>query len=300
MKQHFYPVALLLAIAASLSGCQNLDALEGVNIQGVDLGRLASAGKNLSAMTEDKSVDEELVIGGNTAALLLKQAPLLENPGVQGYVNQVGRWVALNSERPDLPWRFAVLNSSAVGAYAAPGGYVFITSGMLARMDSEAELAGVLAHEVAHVVRQHHLKAIKQGAGANLLSDVSRLALQVHQANAGAPGSSDPLANQKFDSLVSNLYTRGLDRGDEYEADAMGAVIAARSGYDPYGLATVLQGMATMKQDDATLVTFLKVHPNIGDRLTRLQPTYQYLDRVAASGSQQTLAERYRLALSGR
>ncbi len=292
--------ALLLALPLCLTACQNLDALEGVNIQGVDLGRLASAGKNLSAMTEDKSVDEELVIGGNTAALLLKQAPLLDNPGVQTYVNQVGRWVALNSERPDLPWRFGVLDNRAVGAYAAPGGYVFITSGMLARMDSEAELAGVLAHEVAHVVRQHHLQAIKQSAGAGLLSDMSRLALQVHQANSGAPSSSDPLSNQKFDSLVSNLYTRGLDRSDEYEADTMGAVIAARAGYDAYGLATVLQGMATMKQDDATLVTFLKVHPNIGDRLTHMEPTYQYLDRVAASGSQQTLAERYRQALSRR
>ncbi|MGL4316708.1 MAG: M48 family metalloprotease [Pseudomonas sp.] len=300
MNKHCYPVALLLAITVSLGGCESLDALEGMNIQGVDLGRLASAGKNLSTMTEDKSVDEELVIGGNTAALLLKQASLLDNPSVQTYVNQVGRWVALNSERPELPWRFAVLNSSAVGAYAAPGGYVFITSGMLARMDSEAELAGVLAHEVAHVVRQHHLKALKQSAGAGLLADVSRMALQVHQANSGAPSTSDPLANQKFDSLVSNLYTRGLDRGDEYEADEMGALIAARSGYDAYGLATVLQGMATLKQDDASLVTFLKVHPNIGDRLTHLEPTYQYLDRVAASGSQQTLAERYRQALSGR
>ncbi|MBC9252557.1 hypothetical protein A9179_20015 [Pseudomonas alcaligenes] len=300
MNANLYPAVLLLALGATLSGCQSLDALEGVNIQGVDLGRLASAGKNLSAMTEDKSEDEEQVIGANTAALLLKQAPLLDNPGVQSYVNQVGRWVALNSERPDLPWRFAVLNNRAVGAYAAPGGYVFITSGLLARMDSEAELAGVLAHEVAHVVRQHHLKAIKQSAGAGLLADMSRLALQVHQASSGDLSGSDPLANQKFDTLVGNLYTRGLDRGDEYEADEMGAVIAARSGYDPYGLATVLQGMATMKQDDATLVTFLKVHPNIGDRLTRLQPTYQYLDRVAASGSQQTLAERYRQALSGR
>ena len=93
----------------------------------------------------------ESVLSG-TAELLLQQAPLLDNAGVQAYVNQVGRWVALNSERPDLPWRFGVLDSSVVGAYAAPGGYVFVTSGMLAQMGSEAELAGVLAHEVAHVV----------------------------------------------------------------------------------------------------------------------------------------------------
>ncbi len=291
--------AALLTLFASLSACQGLEALEGVNIQGVDLGVLSSASKNLSAMA-DKTEDEEQVIGSSTAALLLQQAALLDNPALQAYVNRVGRWVALNSERPDLPWRFGVLNNSAVGAYAAPGGYVFITSGLLARMDSEAELAGVLAHEVAHVVRQHHLDAIKQQAGAGLLANVTRLAVQAHQASSGGSSGSDALTSTKFDQVVTNLYTRGLDRGDEYEADAMGAVIAARAGYDPYGLATVLQGMATMKQDDAALVTFLKVHPNIGDRLTRLEPTYLYLERFSSNGSQLTLEQRYQQVLSGR
>lgn len=295
MHKIFCRTALLAAVCAALSACQ---ALEGVQIQGVDLSPLASAGRNLSDLGE-KTQDEELVIGANTAELLLKQAPLLDNPGVQAYVNQVGRWVALNSERPDLPWRFGVLDSRVVGAYAAPGGYVFITSGMLAQMNSEAELAGVLAHEVAHVVQKHHLAAIKQKAGAGLLSNLSRFALQASQASSSAP-APDMASTQQFDQLVTNLYTRGLDRGDEYEADQMGAVIAARAGYDPYGLANVLQGLGTMKQDDATLVTFLKVHPNIGDRLTRLEPTYQYLDKAAAGGSQQTLEPRYQKALSAK
>lgn len=290
--------ALLAAICAVLPACQNLQALEGVQIQGVDLTPLASASRNFSDMGE-KSQDEELLIGASTAELLLKQAPLLDDAGVQAYVNQVGRWVALNSERPDLPWRFGVLDSGVVGAYAAPGGYVFITRGMLAQMGSEAELAGVLAHEVAHVVQKHHLAAIKQKAGAGLLSNLSQFALQASQANSGG-ATGAPASTQQFDQLVTNLYTRGLDRGDEYEADEMGAVIAARAGYDPYGLANVLQGLGTMKQDDATLVTFLKVHPNIGDRLTRLEPTYQYLDKTAASGSQQTLDQRYRKVLSAK
>lgn len=288
--------ALLLSLCATLAGCQ---AMEGMQIQGVDLSPLADVGRNLSDMG-DKSQDEELVIGANTAELLLQQAPLLNAPALQAYVNQVGRWVAQNSERPDLPWRFGVLDSRVVGAYAAPGGYVFITSGMLAQMNSEAELAGVLAHEVAHVVQKHHLEAIKQRAGAGMLSNLSRFALQASQANSGDYSGADPAATKKFDQLVTNLYTRGLDRGDEYEADRMGAVIAARAGYDPYGLATVLQGIGTMKQDDATLLTFLKVHPNIGDRLTRLQPVYQYLDKTAASGSLQTLEQRYQKALSAR
>lgn len=288
----------LIAAFASLAACQGMEALEGVNIQGVDLTPLASASRNINAMSE-KTENEEQVIGANTATLLLKQAPLLDNAAVQAYVNQVGNWVAQNSERPDLPWRFGVLANPAVGAYAAPGGYVFITSGMLAQMDNEAELAGVLAHEVAHVVQQHHLQAIKQQAQAGLLSNLGNFALQAHQATSGST-VADAQTTQKFDSLVTNLYTRGLDRGDEYEADAMGAVIAARAGYDAYGLASVLQEMGTMKQDDAALVTFLKVHPNIGDRLSHLQPTYQYLDRFSANGSQLTLDQRYQQVLSSK
>lgn len=292
----FIRYAASLLLLSALAGCESL---EGVSIQGVDLSPLASAGRHLGNLG-DKSQDEEMLIGASTAELLLKQAPLLNSPALQGYVNRVGRWVALNSERPELPWRFGVIDSRVVGAYAAPGGYVFITTGMLAQMDSEAELAGVLAHEVAHVVQRHHLQAIKQQAGASLLGDLSRLALQASSASSSHPASNSIVTEQKFDQLVTNLYTRGLDRGDEYEADRMGAVLAARAGYDAYGLATVLQGLATLKQDDATLVTFLKVHPNIGDRLTRLAATYAYLDSVAASGSQLTLQERYRQALARR
>lgn len=288
--------ALVSAVLAALSACAGL---EGMNIQGVDLGRLASAGKHITSLGE-KSSDEEQLIGQNTALLLLQQAPLLDNPAVQTYVNRVGNWLAQHSERPDLPWRFAVLDNRAVGAYAAPGGYVFITSGMLAQLHSEAELAGVLAHEIAHCVRKHHLQAIQSQAQVGLLGDLTQLALQA-KASSGSSSGSQALANQKFEGLVTNLYSRGLDRGDEYEADAMGVVIAARSGYDAYGLASVLQGLAVAKKDDAALVSFLKVHPNIGDRLTQLEPVHQYLDLFMQShpSQPQTLDKRYQTALKG-
>lgn len=291
--------ALVSAVLAALSACAGL---EGLNIQGVDLGRLASAGQHFTALGE-KSSDEEQVIGQNTALLLLQQAPLLNDPAVQTYVNRVGNWLAQHSERPELAWRFAVLDNRAVGAYAAPGGYVFITSGMLAQLHSEAELAGVLAHEIAHCVRKHHLQAIQSQAQVGLLSDITQLALQA-KASSGSSSGSQALANQKFEGLVTNLYSRGLDRGDEYEADAMGVVIAARSGYDPYGLASVLQGLAVARQDDAALVSFLKVHPNIGDRLSHLEPVHQHLDHfmLAHPSPPQTLDERYlrQVSLGGR
>jgi predicted Zn-dependent protease len=264
-----------------------------MQIQGIDLGKLASAGQNLTNMGQ-KSVDEERVIGQNTASILLSKAAVLNNPPLQAYVNRVGLWVAQQSERPELPWRFVVLDSSQVAAYAAPGGYVFITSGMLTRMNSEAELAGVLAHEVAHVVQQHHLKAIQQQAQTGLLTDLATLAVQAGAADKG--GSQAGELTDRFTRSVSDLYSRGLDRGDEYEADAMGAVIATRAGYDPYGLAGVLQTLGTTRQNDAALTSFLKVHPGIDDRLQRLQPVYLYIDKNAA-GPSQSLDARYQQAL---
>ncbi|HUE91296.1 M48 family metalloprotease [Pseudomonas sp.] len=288
-----FKCASLLGLVVSLSACQGL---EGMQIQGVDLGKLASAGQHLTNMGQ-KSVDEERVIGQNTASILLSKAAVLNNPPLQAYVNRVGLWVAQHSERPDLPWRFVVLDSSQVAAYAAPGGYIFITSGMLTRMNSEAELAGVLAHEVAHVVQQHHLKAIQQQAQTGLLTDLATLAVQAGAADKG--GSKAGELTDRFTRSVSDLYSRGLDRGDEYEADAMGAVIATRAGYDAYGLAGVLQTLGTTRQNDAALTSFLKVHPGIDDRLQRLQPVYLYIDKNA-SGPSQSLDARYQQALQGK
>ena len=282
--------ASLLGLMLSLSACQGL---EGLQVQGVDLGKLASAGQHLTNMGA-KSADEEQVIGQNTTNILLSKAAVLNNPALQAYVNRVGLWVAQHSERPNLQWRFVVLDSPQVAAYAAPAGYIFITSGMLTRMNSEAELAGVLAHEVAHVVQQHHLQAIQQQAQTGLLTDLVTLAVQ-----AGVAAKGDSQAGEltdRFTRSVSDLYSRGLDRGDEYEADAMGAVIATRAGYDPYGLAGVLQTLGSTRQNDAALSSFLKVHPGIDDRLQRLEPVYLYIDKQA-NGPTQSLDARYRQAL---
>lgn len=288
-----FPRLLLpVSFASLLAACQGL---EGVQIQGVDLGRLSQIGQNLTNMGE-KSADEEQVIGANAAAILLQKAPLLADENIQRYVNRVGLWVALQSERPDLPWQFAVLDTPAVGAYAAPGGYVFITRGMLAQMRSEADLAGVLGHEVVHVVQRHHLKAIQQQSQTGVLGDLAVLATQASQARSGNFDSNTAAAADRFTKSVSDLYARGLGRDDEYQADAMGVVLAARAGYDPYGLASVLQGMSSARQDDPSLLTFLKLHPNLGERLARLEPVYQKIEPQL--GQPQQLDERYQQAMS--
>ncbi|WP_071871989.1 M48 family metalloprotease [Atopomonas hussainii] len=289
MSRHYWPRALLLLSLGLFTGCQGV---EGLSIQGVDLGNLVSAGRNLGNLGA-KDLDEEQQIGQGATSVLLEKAPLLADQRIQRYVNLVGVWIALHSERPELAWRFAVLDSPSVGAYAAPGGYIVITNGLLQRLNSEAELAGVLAHEIAHVVQKHHLNALQQQAQSGLLSDLALLAAQASQVSRqGGMSSKDTAMGERFKQSVSDLYSRGLQRSDEYEADTMGVVLARRAGYDAYGLASVLQLMSSERADTPALANFLKVHPNLGDRLQALEKTYQYLDKQAPN-SGAVLAERY-------
>jgi predicted Zn-dependent protease len=120
----------------------------------------------------DTSAEEEVQIGRRLAGNLLGAAPLAKDERLQRYVNRVGRWVASQGERPDLKWHFGVLESADVNAFALPGGYVFITQGLFDLMSDEAELAGVLGHEIAHVMLQHHLKVLKQSQTVGLLGNL--------------------------------------------------------------------------------------------------------------------------------
>ena len=229
---------------------------------------------------------QEIALGEGIASNLLGAAPLLDNPAAQQYVNRVGRWLTLQTERPDLPWQFGVLDDNDVNAFAAPGGYVFITKGLLAQMNSEAELAGVLAHEISHVLRKHHLQAIKKGARTELLSDLANEALKGKGAN--------PALN-KLVSAGTEVYARGLDKSDEFEADRMGVVIAARGGYDPYGLPAVLQTLQSINPSDSSVALMFKTHPALADRLSLLDK--EMTGQFARFDNQPELAPRFFQAL---
>lgn len=210
-----------------------------------------------------KAVDDkgEAEIGHGVAANLLGAAPLVQDEKLQAYVNRLGWWLAAQTERADLPWRFGVLDSDGINAFAAPGGYVFVTRGLLLRMRSEAELAGVLAHEIAHVLKRHHLQAIQKNARTGLLADLASLA---------ADNSQHAALADKAIGAGTELYARGLDKDDEFEADRMGVVIAARAGYDPYGLPAVLQTLDAMNVQDSNLALMFKTHPTPQKRLELL------------------------------
>lgn len=229
----------------------------------IDWDKAAKVVQQVKKANTEVTEPQEIELGGGIASSLLGAAPLLDNPAVQRYVNRVGRWIALQSERPDLPWHFGVLDDADINAFAAPGGYVFITKGLLARMNSEAELAGVLAHEISHVLRKHHLQALKKGARRELMADLADDAIK-------SRGGDERLS--KLVSAGTELYARGLDKEDEFESDRMGVVLAARAGYDPYGLPAVLQTLQSINPADSNLALMFKTHPGFDRRLELLGP----------------------------
>lgn len=251
------------------------------NLRDLNINKMLDKAKTVMSATTEIAEPDEIAIGRDMAARLLGAAPLVNDPGLQRYVNHVGRWLAAQSERPDLPWRFGVLDAPEVNAFAVPGGTVFVTRGLVQRMRSEAELAGVLAHEISHVLRKHHLKAVQKAAQTSLAGDALQHALKEQR----------PEARDKLITLGNELYTRGLDKSDELEADRVGIVIAARAGYDSYGLASVLQTLHAMNAQDSALALMFKTHPSPGERLNALTDRMQsVLDSYAM---QPQLPERF-------
>jgi predicted Zn-dependent protease len=246
----------------------------------LDINRIVDTARNVGKATLEIDQKDEIAIGDDMAARLLGAAPLVNDPSLQQYVNRVGRWLAAQSERPDLPWQFGVLEAPELNAFAVPGGTIFVTRGLVAHMKSEAELAGVLAHEIGHVLKKHHLKAIQKTAQSALAGEGLNLALK----------DRAPAVRDKLISAGTELYSRGLDKGDELEADRIGVVIAARGGYDAFGLPAVLQTLQGMNPQDSGLALMFKTHPAPAERLDALEKMQPTLERY---GAQPQLAERF-------
>ena len=257
-------VALLWAASVSSFDLSGLDPLKVTEI-------LTKGVKSFGEVPEEK----EIRMGRDLSAGLLGSSPLVDDPQVQTYVNHIGRWLALQTERPDLPWTFGVIDTDTVNAFAAPGGYVFVTRGLFLMLRNEAELAGVLGHEISHVLRKHHLVAIAKQMRASLATDVAGMMVEYD--------------SETVDALVGagmQIYGRGLDREDELEADRMGVVVAARSGYDPYGLPAMLMTLYE-RGDDENLSFLFSTHPPTIERLEQLDREMQgRMDQFSGAAGQ--------------
>lgn len=222
------------------------------------------------------STDKETEIGRGIAATIAGRFPISQDTALTAYVNLVGLTVAGEAPRPDIAYRFAVLETPMVNAFAAPGGYVFITRGALDLLHNEAELAGVLAHEVGHVNRRHVIEQIRK---ADFMQEV--------RDQTGITGA-------RLDRVVgqgSNVLFTGLSREDELQADSIGYELSGGAGYDAGGLAGFIGRLETRREGPAR--ELFATHPPPAVRLARLAGLAQR--HPYAGGA--VLGERFRAAV---
>jgi predicted Zn-dependent protease len=173
------------------------------------------------------SESDEIHLGQQYNQQILEEMPVYDDPALAAYVDAVGQRVARNSHRPALDYHFTVLDSDTVNAFALPGGYIYITRGIMAYLNSEAELAAVLGHEIGHVTARH---SVRQQSAAT----VTGVAGAVLGAATGLPGSQDLFG------VLGNAMLSGYGRDHELESDRLGAEYLARSGYDPQAMLEVI------------------------------------------------------------
>jgi predicted Zn-dependent protease len=207
----------------------------------------------------DSDTNEELNFGREIAARLLGQYKMSGDQKLQKYVNLVGTTLTQNCTRPELTFHFIVVESSEINAYSTPGGYVLITTAVLAQMENEAELAGVLAHEISHVTERHIVKELSlKGAEKSAVTSIAALI-------GGASESVGIAFSQAVDKAVDIILRDGYKKEDEMQADANAVLLSAFSGYDPSGLVTFLNKVGTLKEDVG------KTYPVYDVRLATLQ-----------------------------
>jgi predicted Zn-dependent protease len=182
----------------------------------------------------------EIYFGRAIAAKILGRYNPYENQALIKYVNLVGAALAQNTNRPELEFHLMILDTDEINAYAAPGGYVFITKGALSYMQDESELAGVLAHEIAHVTEKHIVKDLKI-KGSDETADLAQLI-------GGSSGAAHAAFGQAVDKGAELIFKDGYKKEDEMQADKTGVNISALSGYDPGGLARYLNRIKPIKE----------------------------------------------------
>jgi predicted Zn-dependent protease len=240
---------LLLALlaAAALPGCQTNPATGQSQLNFISPAREAAMGAELAPEFTQTN-------GGQ-----------LQNGPINRYVTQLGRRLAAVSELPELPWEFTVLDSAQVNAFALPGGKVFVSRGLLAALNNEAQLAGVIGHEIGHVTARHSSRRLTQ----NMIVQ----GVAISAALAGAATEEDWLTWAGVGtSAAGGLYLLSFSRDQELEADTLGVRYMSKLGYDPDALVSVMEIFLQMRGGQGNkLQEFFATHPNPESRIDQLR-----------------------------
>ena len=220
---------------------------------------------------------EEIALGADVSLKIRTRFGVVQDPAVHKYVALVGTMLSEQTTRPKLPWTFIVLDTDGVNAFAAPGGYVHITRGALALIKSEAELAGVMGHEVAHVAQKHTVNAIRKSKGVQIGAS---------ETASNRAAFLDELVNRAYEMVLENSF----DRGDELDADKEGIILAQKAGYAGTGLSEFLARLAERNKGQAEKNGLFASHPETQERIGKVK-------QLAGSKPGALVAARYTSAI---
>lgn len=256
-----------------------------------DVKKAVKTAKAIRKGAADITEEEEHYIGRAVAARLLASMPPVEDEALNRYVQSVLQSVAGVSDRPELfsGWHAQVVESDEVNAVSAPGGYVFLTTGLLATLEDEEELAAVLAHEAAHIAERHGVKTIK----ASRLSKAFALLGQeaAHRSSNKDISQLTDLFGGSVDDIVKSLVVSGYSQDKEFEADRLGAAYARAAMYDPQALNRFIERSGSGKGG------FLKTHPSAKKRLKALDE--EPLEPAPGYAGAGTRKKRFAAAVAG-
>jgi predicted Zn-dependent protease len=224
------------------------------------IGRRVQQAQERKQQFDDMNIteQEEIELGGDVSVKIRQRFGVVQDAAVHKYVTLVGTVLTEQTTRPGLPWTFIVLDTDGVNAFAAPGGYVHITRGALALIKTEAELAGVLGHEIAHVAQRHTVNAIRKNKGVQIGSG---------EAFSNRGTFLDALANRAYDMVLENSF----DRGDELDADKEGILLVQRATYAGAGLADFLAHLSERNKGQAEKNGLFASHPETQERIGKVK-----------------------------
>jgi predicted Zn-dependent protease len=206
------------------------------------------------------SEDQEVALGRQNAAEINAQLPIVTDPAVSSYIQDLGTSIARTTSRSDLDWHFYVINTKQVNAFALPGGYVYVNRGLIESTNRLDELTGTLGHEIGHVIQRHSVKQMQEAQKANI--GVTVLCTLTSICNSGLAQAAVQVGGTAFFARHSRL--------DELQADSEGVVNVTRAGYDPQGIPDLFQVLLKERQYEPTVVDgWFASHPLEEARIQR-------------------------------
>ena len=232
-----------------------------------------------------EDIEAEIFFGRNLAAKILAKYKLVGNQQIQDYVTLLGNGITAQIGRAELKYYFAVIDTDDINAYACPGGYIFITKGAVTAMNDEAQLIGVIAHEVGHVNRRHIVKQLKIRAKDDGLTS------GIAAAIGGTSATARIFLNQLTEKAYSLLFEEGISKESELEADSVSLEILTTLGYDWGSYRNYLSGIAD-KHSGKQGQVLSKTHPSIPQRLEHISTMSRTLNLTNSHGK--TNVKRFR------